>query len=105
MTVLSEILVWSRGIPAWQSDAVARLLAKEAMTADDVDDLFALLKAAHGIPDPKGRTPKQLAADQIPTPVQDSPHVVLLAIKNLRHVNKIAENRRLPIARADFMRS
>ena len=100
MTVLQEILAWSKGIPAWQSDAVARLLAKEAMTVDDVDDLFALLKAAHGIPDIQGRTPKQVAGDQIPVPVQDSTHVVLLAIKNLRHVNAIAESQRLPIGRS-----
>lgn len=57
MSILQEILVWTQGLPAWQSDAVARLLAKQTLTADDQDDLFALLKLAHGIPDPKGRKP------------------------------------------------
>jgi energy-coupling factor transporter ATP-binding protein EcfA2 len=69
------------------------------LAANDLDDLFALLKAANGIPDPKGRTPKRLTADQIPVPVRDSAHVALLAIKNLRHVNAIAENQCLPIER------
>jgi hypothetical protein len=73
------------------------LLTRQTLAADDLDDLFALLKAAHGIPDPKGREPKPLTADQIPAAVQNSTHVALLAIKNLRHVNAIAENQRLPM--------
>ncbi len=95
MSILQEILIWSQGLPAWQSDAIARLLAKQTLETDDLDDVFALLKAAHGIPDPKGRTPKKLTADQIPAPVQDATYVELLAMKNMRHVNAIAENQRL----------
>lgn len=60
MSILQEILAWAQGLPAWQSDAVARLLAKQTLTMDDNEDLFALLKLAHGIPDPKGRQPKPL---------------------------------------------
>ncbi|HEX5336901.1 MAG TPA: hypothetical protein VFW53_00510 [Gallionella sp.] len=52
--------------------------------------MFALLKTANGIPDPKARTPKPLTADQIPAPVTNSTHVELHAMKNLRHVNAIA---------------
>lgn len=99
MSILQEILSWSRGIPDWQSDALARLLVTQDLAADDLDDLFALLKAANGIPDPKGRTPKRLTADQIPVPVRASTQVALLAIKNLRHVNAIAENQCLPFER------
>lgn len=96
MQILQEILKWAEGLPPWQSDAVARLLVKQTLTKDDLDDLFALLKSAHGIPDVKGRVPKPLTADQIPTPSEAATHVVLLAIKNMRHVNAIAENQRLP---------
>lgn len=96
MALLQEILKWSESLPAWQSDAVARLLAKQSLTQDDEADLFALLKAAHGIPDLKARTPKPLTADQIPAPVKNSTHVELHAMKNLRHVNAIAENQHLP---------
>lgn len=95
MSILQEILGWTKGLPEWQSDAVARLLAKQALTGEDQDDLFALLKAAHGIPDTKDRKPKPLTADQIPVPVKASTHVELLAIKNMRHVNAIAENQHL----------
>lgn len=98
MSILQEILVWTQGLAAWQSDAVARLLAKQTLTAEDQDDLFALLKAAHGIPDPKDRNPKPLTADQIPAPVKATMHVELHAIKNMRHVNAIAENQHLPFS-------
>jgi energy-coupling factor transporter ATP-binding protein EcfA2 len=98
MSILEEILVWTQGLTAWQSDAVARLLAKQTLTAEDQDDLFALLKAAHGIPDPKDRNPKPLTADQIPAPVKATTHVELHAIKNMRHVNAIAENQHLPFS-------
>lgn len=97
MTILQEILKWTEGLPPWQSDAVARLIIKQTLTVDDLDDLFALLKAENAIPDPQGRTPKRLTAAQIPVPAKASTHVELRAIKNMRHVNAIAENQRLPI--------
>lgn len=96
MALLQEIHKWTESLPAWQSDAVARLLAKQTLMPDDEADLFALLKSAHDIPDPKARTPKPLTADQIPAPAKGSTYVELRAMKNLRHVNAIAENQRLP---------
>lgn len=98
MSILQEVLAWTQTLPAWQSDAVARLLTKGSPTKDDHDDLFALLKLTHGIPDAKGRIPKPLTAEQIPAPVSKSTHIVLLAMKDMRHVNAIAENQRLPIS-------
>ncbi len=98
MSILQEILNWTKGLPEWQSDAVARLLAKQTLAMEDQNDLLALLKAAHGIPDPKDRKPKPLTAEQIPAPVQVTTHVELRAIKNMRHVNAIAENQHLPFS-------
>ena len=95
MSILQEILSWSQALPAWQSDAIGRLFAKEALSDADLDDLFALLKVEHGIPDPKGRTSNKLSAEQIPAPALPNTHVRLLALKNLRHVNRIADNQRL----------
>lgn len=100
MSILQEILDWTQGLPTWQSDAVARLLAKQTLTVEDQNDLFALLKAAHGIPDPKDRKPKPLTADQIPAPVKATTHVELRAMKNMRHVNAIAENQHLAFGAA-----
>lgn len=98
MSILQEVLKWSQGLPAWQSDGLARLLAKSSLSSDDLSDLFALLKSAHGIPDPEGRTPKKLTVDQIPAPLQGGVDVRLLAVKNLRNVNAIAEGQRVPLS-------
>jgi energy-coupling factor transporter ATP-binding protein EcfA2 len=98
MSVLQEVLSWSKTLPNWQSDAVRRLLAQGDLTNQDIDGLYALLKVAHGIPDPEGRQAQPLADSDIPAPVTAGSHVLLLAIKNLRHVNAIAEGQRLPIS-------
>lgn len=98
MALLQEILKWSESLPAWQSDAVARLLSKQTLEMSDEADLFALLKSAYGIPDPQNRTPRPLSTGQIPAPVQNSTHVELHAMKNLRHINAIAENQHLPFS-------
>ena len=95
MSILQDILNWSQGLPAWQSDAIARLVAKQVLSTGDLEDLFALIRAEHGIPDSKGRTAKKLSAQQIPATTQSNTHVEVLAMKNLRHVNAIAENQRL----------
>lgn len=95
MSILQEILGWAKGLAPWQSDAVGRLFTKETLTAEDLDDLYALLKAEHGIPDPKGRTANPLEDDKIPTGAQPNEHVELTAMKNLTNVNAIAENQRL----------
>ncbi|WP_425894515.1 AAA family ATPase [Ralstonia pseudosolanacearum] len=97
MAILQEILAWTQGLPAWQSDAVSRLLAKQTLVPQDHEDLYALLKLAHGIPDPKNRQPKPLTADQIPAQVEANTHIELRAIKNLRNVNAIAENQQLTV--------
>lgn len=95
MTILQEILVWTQGLPAWQSDAASRLITKQVLTPEDLEDVYALLKLEHGIPDPKKRQSKPLTADQIPVPIEVDTHIELRAIKNLINVNAIAENQQL----------
>jgi len=97
MTILQEILKWSQELPAWQQDAIARLYARTDLTAQDYDDVYALLKSAHGIPDTKDRVPTKLAAEKVAAPQAVDRLVQLTAIKNLRNVNALAEGQRLPI--------
>lgn len=95
--VLQEILTWSKDQPQWQQDAIARLYAKGKLEASDLDDLYALLKAEHGIPDAQGRAATTLSIDQVPAPAASGSHVQLLAIKDLQHVNALAPQQKLPI--------
>lgn len=55
MTILQEIQKWSEKQPAWQQDAIARLYLQSELSNKDYEDMYALLKMEHGIPDPKGR--------------------------------------------------
>ena len=68
MTILQEIIKWAKGLPTWQQDAITRLIAKGALDAAEVDDLYALLKLAHGLPDPTGRIAKPVDPSSIPIP-------------------------------------
>lgn len=52
MTILQEIQTWSNSLPDWQSDAILRLFIKQNLDQKDIEDLYALLKSEHGIPDP-----------------------------------------------------
>ena len=100
MSVLQEIFSWAKDLPPWEVDALSGLLSKPSLTMADYENLFALLKAEHGIPDPKGRVPTKLDANIAPLPSQSADQVQLTAIKNLVRVNAIAEARKLPIGAA-----
>ncbi|MFA4824792.1 MAG: AAA family ATPase [Methanoregula sp.] len=95
MDVLQEILAWSKDLPHWQNDAIVRLFENHTPSADDIEDLYALLKSEHGIPDPKKRKPQKLKSDQIAIPVNPRVHIELLGIKNLVNVNAIADKQKL----------
>ncbi len=97
MTILQEILKWSQSLPAWQQDAIARLYTSSDLSVQDYDDMYALLKSAHRIPDTKDRVSTKLAAAQLAAPQEVNRLVQLVAIKNLRNVNALAECQRLPI--------
>lgn len=97
MTILQEILKWSKELPEWQQDVIAKLYAKTDLSAQDYDDVYALLKSAHGIVDTKGRVPTKLADEEVAAPQAVDRLVQLAAIKNLRNVNALAEGQRIPI--------
>ncbi|QBK06085.1 hypothetical protein DW355_16400 [Hylemonella gracilis] len=98
MTILQEIHAWSKGQPAWQQDAIARIYANRELAAADVEDLYALAKAETGIEDPQMRRPKGLDDAQVATPADPARLVQLLAIKELSNVNALAVGGSLPIA-------
>ena len=94
MPLLDEILSWSTNLPVWQRDAVRRLFRQEDLTQQDYDDLHAMLKAAHGIPDPQNRQSNPLAAEHLPAKTTEA-IVVLKAMRDLQHVNRIASGQTL----------
>lgn len=98
MTILQEILKWAQGLPTWQQDAISRLITKGTLDAADTEDIYALLKSAHGIADPKGRVAKPVDLASVPSLSNASSLVQVTCIRDLQHVNALAEKQSLPIA-------
>lgn len=100
MELIDEILKWSEEkLPLWQRDAVRRLFQQEAgLSDDDYLELYALLKAAHGLPNPLKLTPEPLKAAHLPTVIRAGEKVVLNAIRDMVHVNRIAPAQKLNFA-------
>ncbi|MBZ8140367.1 hypothetical protein CLD22_10705 [Rubrivivax gelatinosus] len=98
MTILSEIQKWSEKLPTWQQHAVAVLYERPVPTAEDLEDILALLLDAHGIPDHLGREARKLTTEQVAAPQAGQPIVQLTSIKNLQYVNALAPGKVLPLA-------
>jgi hypothetical protein len=96
--ILQEIQKWSLEQEPWMQDAIARLYSKTRLDDGDYADVYAILKAQMGIPDPQERQPAKFDAGQIAAPQVAERLVQLAAIRNLRNVNALAEGQSLPIA-------
>lgn len=97
MALLNEILKWTEEkLPLWQRDAVRRLFQQESgLSGDDYSELYALLKASHGLPNQSGLSANPLTAAHLPTSLQTGETVVLTAMRDLKHVNRIAPGQKL----------
>ncbi|MFZ3208384.1 MAG: AAA family ATPase [Geobacteraceae bacterium] len=72
------------------------MFQKESLlTIQDYDELYALLKAAHGLPNPQNLQPVPLAAEHLPAKIAGAATMVFKAMRDLRHVNRIALNQTL----------
>lgn len=100
MTILDEVRQWAQEQCDWQREAVARL--EEQLSLDDADyeDLYAILKAARGIPDPQGRAPRPKADKPNNLPIRSTDAVSLLAVSEARNVNALARKGSLTFAPA-----
>ena len=64
MPVLHDILAWSAARPSWQRDALRRLVLRGDLSAEDLEDLAEICKAAHGLSDLRDVVP--LAGHHLP---------------------------------------
>ncbi|MDP1636193.1 MAG: AAA family ATPase [Gallionellaceae bacterium] len=92
MSLLNDILAWTESdLTLWQRDAARRLFQKESvLTIQDYDELYSLLKAAHGLPNSQNVQQVPLAAEHLPAKIAGATTVVLKAMRDLHHVNRIA---------------
>jgi hypothetical protein len=98
MRLLNNILRWTQTLPQWQRDACRRLLQREeGLLDDDYTQLYALLKAEHGSPNPDNLSPEPLAAVHLLTTIQTGETITLKEIRELNNVNRIAPNQTLVV--------
>jgi len=98
VSILQKIHKWSQAQPAWQQDAIRRLYTDRNISAADLEDIYALAKAAQGIEDPDKRLPQKLADADLAAPPVPNRLVQIAAIKDLMNVNALAEGHSLPIS-------
>jgi hypothetical protein len=96
-TILQEIQLWSEELPAWQQHAIAKIYSKDELDPRDYDDVYALLKAAHRIPDTENRVASKLGVGEVAAPPAAGQLIQIAAIKNLANVNALAGDQRLSL--------
>lgn len=98
MSVLKDILNWSKTSPKWQRDALRRLLEQGKLSDADFIDITKLCKSANGLTPAEDNVPAAilLAEEHLPVDVQDNSPVVLATIQNVQNVNIIST--KLPLA-------
>ena len=87
-TVLKEILAWSIGRPAWQRDALKRLVNHGSLGEEDISELATLCKKAHGLA--QGPSPVPLTERDLPSPDSISQSVSLRSLTHAAGVNALA---------------
>lgn len=92
MTVLQEILEWSKDRPPWQRDALRRLVLNGDLSAEDIHALAEICKGSHGLAEQQDAEP--LGKEHVPDKAAGAP-VSLISIFHHRGVNALAEDQTL----------
>jgi energy-coupling factor transporter ATP-binding protein EcfA2 len=93
VTVQQEILEWSYDRPAWQRDALRRLVLNGELSNDDIGALTEICKGAYGLAEREDIDP--LTKEHVPVKAAGSGPVSLSSIFHHRGVNALAEDQTL----------
>lgn len=93
MTVLDEILSWSKDRPAWQRDALRRLVESADLSEDDVTELTEICKGQYGLAEQQAGVP--LAPTHLPNKDAALGAVSLDSIFHHEGVNALAPDQTL----------
>jgi len=90
VSALHEILDWSQNLPAWQRDALRRIVSQEAIHNADIGELYSICRSTLASCEP-GHTvvSRPLAATDLPPAPGEASSVVLLSIGEFEHVNRL----------------
>src|SRR6266699_6059932 len=93
MTVLEELLKWSQDRPAWQRDALRRLVLNGDLSDDDIGALTEICKSEHGLAERQSIA--LFTKEHVPEKTAGSAPVSLVSIFHHRGVNALAEDQTL----------
>lgn len=96
MTVIKEILEWSSERPAWQRDALRRLVLNGELSDDDISALTDICKSTYGLAEQQEVAP--LTKEHVPDKGAGAMPVSLVSIFHHRGVNALAEGQTLKFA-------
>ena len=88
--VLREILDWSSSRPAWQRDALRRLVTGRGLNESDLEELTDMCKAAHGLAEQRESVP--LDKLHIPSREEHLGSIKLTALTHHGGVNALAKD-------------
>lgn len=101
MPTIDDVITWANTLPAWQGDAVRRLLVagEQPLNAQDYSEILALAKADLKLaPPPDNLKPVPPAAGKFSGSPATTAAVKLLSIDNIRNVNIIKSGQTQPFA-------
>jgi len=96
---IHEILKWSASLPAWQQDALRRIVERGSIDAADIDELerIARRKLQNPAIKPVLLTAQPLAAAHLPSVPGTSDSVSLLRLSDVKSVNRLSDGSDLPL--------
>jgi len=100
MNILSNIVEWASGLPGWQSDALRRFMMQGVITEREVNIILRMLKAEHGILDPKNppETPVPLTSNVVAVPSKEGSKIILKSLRDVQNVNALAPGQTIKFA-------
>ncbi|MDO9072204.1 MAG: AAA family ATPase [Rubrivivax sp.] len=88
-TVLEMVLEWSADRPAWQRDALRRIIAHGRLSEEDVAELVALCKIGRGAP-AGDRKAVPLEQPHLPANPDHAESVTLISVADVKGANNLA---------------
>ena len=97
INIPSEITAWSQNLPAWQRDALRRLVVNGSLNDQDTNELYLQVKGENGIPDTENQIsePIPLSLHHFTAHISTDQHIVLLSLRNLQNVNALCPDQDL----------
>src|SRR5688572_23136297 len=88
-SVLAEIVAWCGGLPGWQQDALRRIVENCDLRTDDIEELTALCKDAHGLEVKELPELRPLKQEHVPKGLPSGQAVTLCSIAEPENVNAL----------------